>query len=439
MKKKYFQVLAPLFLLASSAISNAQTFVGGSIDNYSGIQSVIVNPANVAASGMKFEFNLFSTSVFIGNDFLTMDLSDIKNLTNNFDFDTDVEISPMDKSNFFGNIDILGPSVLFNLNEKNSLALSTRARVFFNIHNIEGELYELLNSNEDIANFDISMDNLSGSVHTWAELGLTYGRVILTRNNHILKVGATFKYLSGAGGTYGFSPLMTAKYDSNNESLTTTGSLEYGYTSNFDLEKISFSDIKGGSGFGADLGIVYEFRDVNGSESPYKLRVGLSVTDIGTISYKDASTFMYDMDATIDATQFEEKDLGQVLEDNYTGTEVMQVAKFGLPTTIQFFADYSLTKRFFVSAHGAISAKKPSKSPVSNIINSISVTPRFQMRWLSVYSPLSVRKYDSSLAWGVGVRAGPVTIGSGSIFTNLISKSSRSADVYIGVKVPIYR
>lgn len=117
----------------------------------------------------------------------------------------------------------------------------------------------------------------------------------------------------------------------------------------------------------------------------------------------------------------------------------LKKTKFGLPTAIQVFADYSLTKRFFVSAQGAISVKKVSDIPVSNIINAFSVTPRFEMKWISVYSPISLRQYDSSVAWGFGFRAGPVTIGSGSILSNLISSSSKSADVYVGLKIPLYK
>ncbi|REG82806.1 DUF5723 family protein [Algoriphagus antarcticus] len=416
----------------------AQSFIGNTIDNYTGIQSVLINPANAANSRMKLDINLFSASAYVGNDFISINLSDIKNINDGFDFDTDAEKNPLDNNNFFGNVDILGPSVLFNLNQKNSIAITTRARAIFNLHNIGGELYEVLNSDEDVGNFNISMNDLSGVVHAWAEIGLTYGRVVLEKDKHFLKAGATLKYLGGAGGVFGLSPLLTANYSADNESLTTTGSLNYGYTSGFDSEEISFSDVSGG--FGADLGAVYEFRDIdNSDENPYKIRVGLSLTDIGAINYKGTSNFRYDMNATIDATEFEEKDLDEVLEDNYNGTETLEETKFGLPTAIQIFADYSITNRFFVSAQGAISIKKVSDIPISNIINSFSVTPRFEMRWISVYSPLSVRQYDSNIAWGFGLRAGPLTVGSGSILSNLISSSSRSADVYVGLKIPLYK
>ncbi len=431
-----------LFVLAIVSLTlprplAAQSFIGSTIDNYAGIHSVLINPANAANSRMKLDINLFSASTFVGNDFISIDLSDVKNITDSFEFDTDAKKNPMANNNFFGNVDILGPSVLFNLNEKSSIAISTRARTFFNLHNIGGELYEIIRSYDEADNFNISMNDLSGVVHAWAEIGLTFGRVVLEKDKHFLKAGATLKYLGGAGGVFGLSPLLTANY-TNNESLTTTGSLNYGYTSDFDSQEINFSDVSGG--FGADLGVVYEFRETdNLDENPYKFRVGLSVTDMGAINYKSTSNIRYDMNATIDATQFEDKDLEEVLEENYKATEALEETKFGLPTAIQIFADYSITNRFFVGAQGAFSAKKVSDVPMSNIINSFSVTPRFEMRWISVYSPLSVRQYDSSFAWGFGLRFGPLTIGSSSILTSLISSSSRSVDVYVGLKIPLYK
>ncbi|RAI85737.1 DUF5723 family protein [Algoriphagus yeomjeoni] len=438
MRKNYFIVLLPALFIFSISTSKAQSFVGSTVDNYAGIQSVLINPANSADSRMKLDINLFSASAFVGNDFISVDLSNLKNFTDGFDFDTDAEKNPMDNNNFFGNVDILGPSALFNLNEKSSIALTTRARGFFNLHNIGGELYEVANSGVDVDNFNLSMNNLSGVVHAWAEFGLTYGRVIWEQDKHFLKAGATLKYLAGAGGVFGFSPNLSANYNSTSDALTTGGNLNYGYTSGFDSEEINFSDVTGG--FGADLGVVYEFRASDDwDENPYKLRVGLSVTDIGAINYSGTSNFRYDMNATINANEFEEKDLEEVLADNYQGSETIEKTKFGLPTAIQVFADYSITKRFFVSAQGAISVKKISDIPVSNIINTFSVTPRFEMKWISVYSPISLRQYDSSVAWGFGFRAGPVTIGSGSILTNLISSSSKSADVYVGLKIPLYK
>jgi hypothetical protein len=438
MKITYSVLLLAFLALKLCLPAVAQSYVGNTVDNYGGLHSMLENPANAADSRMRLDINLISTSVFVGNDFISVDLSDLKSFKNGFDFDSDALTNPLDNNKFYGNIDILGPSILFNLNQKSSLAITTRIRGFFNIYNLGGELYQVLKGDLEGNTFNLNMDNFSGVIHAWAEIGVTYGRIIVENNNHLLKAGATLKYLGGAGGLFGFSPQLEASFNSNIYSLTTSGNLNYGYTSGFNSDDITFSNIT--SGVGADLGLVYELRD-NGNQNrtSYKLRFGASVTDFGDINYDGSSNFRYDMNKTINAEEFRYKDFEEVLVDNFISSESVGKSKLGLPTAIRLFVDYPITNKLFVSAQGAISVKEGNELPVSNIINTFTLTPRFETKWISVYSPLSVRKYDSSIAWGFGVRAGPVMIGSGTIFTNLISNSSKSADIYVGIKLPIYK
>lgn len=433
-----FIYLGILFLLASN--THAQTYIGSTTDNSSGVHSLLLNPANAVDSKMRWDINILSTSAFIGNDYLSVDLNNLDSFRNGFEIKSEGITDSSNHNNFFGNVDILGPSVLFNLDQKNSFAFTTRVRAFFNITNFGGDLYDLVNKDyNEITNFSLNMEDARGLLHAWAEIGVTYGRLILDNETHALKGGITLKYLAGAGGIYGSSQVLNAQFESESNLLTTSGALRYGYTSGFDSDDISFSDIR--SGFGTDIGLVYEYKEqnVNTYYNPYKFKVGLSVMDIGAINYDRTSRKTYNMDATIDAREFEFKNLEEVLDDNYERSEILDKTKMGLPTSVQLFADYNINGKFFVSAQGAISVKKNTENPVSNIINSVTITPRFEKRWISVYSPFSIRQYDSSLVWGIGVRAGPVLVGSGSIFTNLISNNSKSTDVYVGVKVPLYK
>lgn len=419
--------------------SYSQTFIGGQIDNYSGVHSVLLNPANIVGSKMKLDINLFSSSGFIGNDYLSLNLNDLKKFRNEFDFNTEIDATPKNQNNFFGNIDVLGPSFQLNIGNKNSIAITSRLRTFFNLNNIGGELYEVVSDGVSEESFNISMEDLSGIAHVWGEIGGTYGRIIIDQQNQRLKAGATFKYLFGAGGIYGNSDQLGAQFNVDQNSLGTSGNLNYGYTSGFESGDISYSDLQ--SGFGVDLGLVYElFSKGNISDpSSYKLKIGASVTDIGAISYAGSLKAKYIVDAIIDASEFLNKDLTDVLDDNYPGSKITEKVKMGLPTSLQLFADYHIKNNFYLSAQGSISLKKWRAIPVSNIINTVTVTPRFEAKWFSVYSPFSLREYDSSVAWGIGLRVGPVIVGSGSILTNLLSERSKSTDLYVGLKVPLYK
>ncbi|MCE7055601.1 hypothetical protein LZF95_13010 [Algoriphagus sp. AGSA1] len=419
--------------------SPAQTFIGNTLDSYSGVHALLLNPALSTDSKMRMDINILSSSAFIGNDYLSVDLSDLNNFRNGFEINSDGAKNSKNNNNFFGNIDILGPSILFNINDKNSLAFTSRARGFFGLNNVGGNLYELANTKyEEQSDFNLTMEDASGSIHAWAEIGVTYANMLIDTDYHSLKGGITLKYLAGAGGVFGNSQLLSVNYNYTSNILTTSGTMRYGYTSGFDSGNINFSSIK--SGIGADLGLVYEYKEqnVNTYYNPYKFRLGISLMDIGAINYGRTPGNVYAMDGNFDADEFSIKDLEVILNDYYKGVETGGNTKMGLPTSFQFFGDYNIDGKFFLSAQGALSIKNNKENPVSNLINSFTVTPRLEKRWVSVYSPLSIRQYDSALAWGLGVRAGPVMIGSGSILTNLISNTSRSTDIYVGFKVPLY-
>ena len=430
--------LAALFLLFAGA-TYAQTHLGILTDRRAGVQGILINPAAISGSKMKLDINLFSTSVFVGNDYVAVDLSKLSSFRDGFDFDEDVETTPLDQNNFLGNLDVMGPSVLFHVGEKNTFAISTRVRGFFTLNNIAGEFYEVVSSeNPDLGDFSASMEDLSGVIHPWAELGLSYARVLISDEQKMLSAGATVKYLAGAGGVFISSEQLGANYSASDELITTAGNLDFGISSGFNTDDIDFSNIS--SGFGLDLGLVYEIRDQSYAETnSYKLRLGLSVMDIGGISYADSERYLYDLDGTLPISEFEEKPIEDVLEDNFPATERRENLLFGMPTTLQLFADYAINKSFFVSANGSIGIKDHGEIPVSRIVNHFQITPRWESGWISIYSPIGTRQYSNGIYWGLGLRMGPVFLGSGSVITNLISSSSQSADFYFGLKIPMYR
>ncbi|SHO64063.1 DUF5723 family protein [Algoriphagus zhangzhouensis] len=429
-------------LVLSTTISYAQSFIGGTMGGRTGVHYLLTNPAGITGSKMKLDVNLLSVSAIISNDYVGINLAELDKFDEGFFSDDNLSTTPSEQNNFLGNVDFLGPSVLLNLNERNSVALSTRFRTYFNLNNIGGDFYQVI-SNEDaeVENFDLSMEDLQGLLHAWGEIGASYGRVLMENEDHILRGGITLKYLMGAGGVYGSSNILGAGYSSSNDIISTSGSLQYGYTSGFDSEDVNFSDPS--SGFGADLGLIFEIRETDYSDSytmnDHKLRFGLSVMDIGSINYKASRRFTYNTTASIHVDEFLDKDLEQVLEDNYEGSEFTEDKRFGLPTSLQIFADYHISSLFYVNLQVSLSIKDHGEIPVSKMMNQLTITPRFETRWLSVYSPVSFREYSSGVYWGLGVRVGPLMVGSGSIITNLISKNSQSADAYIGLKVPIYR
>jgi hypothetical protein len=265
------QILLNLLLSLIATLSYSQSYVGHSIDNYSGIQGVTYNPSSIVGSNLRADINLFSVSVFGGSDYFGINLSDIISSDGGFDFEEDSEKFPSNSNNFFFNADVLGPSFMINLNKRSSIGLITRVRSNFNIHNINGELYEaLVDDFESDDDFVFDSQNLSGTVHAWAEIGLAYGRILMDKPNHFLKGGVTLKYLQGAGSAFLNSPGLQGQLLGSSNTLISEGELNYGTTEGFDSDDIDFSNITGS--FGLDVGFTYQWHPnrENDSTSSHK-------------------------------------------------------------------------------------------------------------------------------------------------------------------------
>ena len=436
--KSLFLIIAILFF----STSFSQSYVGHSIDNYSGVQGVIYNPSSVAGSKVGTDINLLSASVFGGSDYFGINISDIINSDGGFDFEEDAKKFTSNANNFFMNADIVGPSFMFNLSKKSSFAVISRIRANFNINHINGELYEAISDDfNDDEDFSFDSQNLNGTIHAWAEVGLAYGRVFVDSPNHLLKGGVTLKYLQGVGSAFMSSPGLQGQYIASSEMLTTQGELNYGTSQEFDSEDIDFTNLT--AGFGLDVGFTYQWQSEQANDSlpsyktPYKLKIGVSVTDIGSISYDNATTSTYDLNASVSTANYE-GEVQDFLDDNYSNSEINRAAKINLPTALHVLVDYRVTKKWYVSAQADLSMVEKGAELSTSVINTVTVAPRLETKWFSFYAPLSFRQYGD-LSFGGGIRLGPITVGSGSVFTNLLSDSSKTTDVFVGLKIPIYR
>ena len=438
--KKIFLGFSILFLVSISL--NAQSYIGHSIDNYSGIHGVILNPSEVTDSRMRTDVNIFSVSTFAGSDYFAISFSDLTS-DEGFTFEDDVDKNGLENNQFFLNADILGPSFMFNLSPKHSLAFTSRVRAFLNLNNINGQLYESLSNNfETDEDFNFNMQDFTGTTHVWGEIGVTYGRILLDNNPHFLKAGISLKYLQGGGSAFTNTPALSGQFDAMNQVFTTSGSLNYGNTTDFDGEEFKYE--VSGSGFGGDIGLVYEYRNnadidpLSKKDNKYKFKIGLSLTDIGKVSYDDTEVSNYDLTNSASTADFGDQSLEDFLDENYSGNTQILSSKINLPTALHFIADYNISRVFYLSLNGSFSMVAHNKEQANRIINTVTATPRLETKLFSLYLPLSIRQYDGFAA-GAGFRFGPVSVGSASAITTLLSDSSRTADVYVGLKVPIYQ
>ncbi len=447
MKLNLFKV----FVLFSPLGVIAQSYIGLNTDNFNGVHGVLSNPANVVDSRTKIDFNLVSASAYLSNDYASVNLSNVLG-GEDIDFDDDENLDPSANNSAALNFDILGPSVLFNINAKNAIALTTRARAFTNLNRVPGDLVEFFESSDfDQEIFDVNNVNLRSTAHVWGEIGLTYGRVFLNNGKHFLKAGLTAKYLQGVGYASATANDLGARFEPNQLEGAVDGSVRYSFSENFDSDgnnepfssddEIEFEVAS--TGFGFDFGVVYEYRpdDKNfdlKNKNKYLLKAGFSITDIGSLTYDDAPERVFDFTGVgnFNRDNFEDLDLDSVDFDNVE-TQGSISKKIKLPAAMHLNLDWNAWSRLYLNLNTDFSLIGEDEADANRIENSVTLTPRLETQFFSLYSPIGIRQF-SGFNWGAGFRFGPLYAGSGSIISNVISDKSKSIDVYAGLKIPIY-
>lgn len=369
------------------------------------------------------------------------------------------------RSLFFNN-NIYGPSFMLNIKNKHSFAITTNVRSMMNMDNLDPyfsiadlppilELYPILtdlfgNFYDSIPKSVVEIDllarglkyaalfgtisNIAGSelnndefglrTMSWAEVGLTYGTVLINKEEHFLKGAFRAKYMKGIGAAYldfdnlRFKFYNTEKFDTSlgeivfsfDSVLLEDATLNYGFSavsldtldpasplsSSFDV----FKYLKGAAppSFGFDLGLVYEYRpDYNNDRffysmdgnpkrirhdlNKYKFKFGVSLLDIGavkfntdplsrqyTFSSKNMDFSLFDWcridtlppDTLKVCPTFEQID--SILLEAYQGTKITDPTfKMRLPTALSLQFDYNIWKSIYINTTAYIAFKSKPK------------------------------------------------------------------------------
>lgn len=461
-----------LFALAGvfSVQLSAQDYLGYRSGNYTGVNGVFTNPANIADSRYYFDINLFTLSTLGANDKASYKL---KNFSETFKSENLREklfgenIGPA--SGIF-NLDLHGPSGMIEIGSKNTIAITTRARMFANVTDFDSKLFDQITNgiakDPDLPYNINNTENMRFSFNTWSEYGGTFSRVLMDKGAHALKGGVTVKYLAGASngyvnvnkfnGTIDADPILELPYLTN-----TSGRIEAGFAG----ERVAGYEAKeifkmNGYGFGADVGFVYEYRPDPEMQTTdgmrlednykrlYKFKFSLSVLDLGSILYKrdlDRSG-AYDMDIN-NGERLYLDELENVDVDDYkrffdnrpeffipvAGTQDEEY-NVSLPTTMHVEADYLMHDGWYLNLASQISLSNSDTKFFNNkAYTGITLTPRYEDKLLGLYLPIN---YNTLTKMNVGLsfRIGPLFFGSGSLLTALFG-SSKQADVHFGLRL----
>jgi len=442
-------------LCCCSFFSYGQEQLGLRTENYAGVNSIFLNPANNLTSPFQWDVNLVAGGVFIDNNFGGFRNTSIGNLLNAradiflaTDFPNDQQF-PTDAVVFdFSNIGdnkfatissiVNGPAFMLNF-EKHSFGLFANFRVAAGGQNIPAVLgyydYQSVISGEDYSLFPSSIAGMA-----WSELGLNYLYKAELANGNI-GIGFNLKYLQGYESFFleNNRDIQVTKMDLDSLTFQNGADISFGFTSSsIDEEAANLQE--NGTGFGLDIGLTYASSNYNDG---YGIKLGLSILDIGKIKF-DKNTenhrininqpFNFNPRNLEDVTDFRDglAQLNEELFSDTTTTFINNSYDISLPTAISLQADVAIQENIYINA--TLMQRLPLGENAIERGNLFALTPRYESRWISAFLPISVYNWEHFQV-GTAVRLAFLTIGTENIGSFFGQKNLTGTDFYAAIKI----
>ncbi len=449
----FFLCLTTFFTLTSSL--SAQEQLGLRYENYSGVNSLLLNPANNHTSKFLWDVNLVEAGLFFDNNYAYILDANISRILRATDAEVLPELEAPERVgddvlliDYFDNqrakyafakAQVLGPSFMVNLPSGHTFGAFTRLRSAVGDQNFPWSFsYCHFNRTPFFEDIDIDPFKIAGMV--WSEIGINYGYRFFT-NNGVAGFGLNLKYLQGYEAFYANSDIAIDIAQLPNDSFALNqGAFDFGFTnSNADPDQ-DFQRSRNGTGFGVDLGFVYVIGE---DEQNYQLKIGASLLDFGAITFnKNAESHTIDTDQAFTLAEEEFNDVDNLEEavqqlslqtlSDQLGSRVGNEFTIWLPGALSLQADLAIVPNFFVN--GTIVQRLPVGNKRVERGNLLAVAPRYESRWFGLSIPVSLYNYQR-FNIGAAIRLAFVTIGTENLGSFIGRSQFTGADIYAAVKV----
>lgn len=460
--------------VASAIVAQGQDLNGMATGNYAGVNGVSFNPASIADSRYKFDLNLINVNSTFSNNFLLVkNDAFVRRLfwkqpyASSFDAVKRDILFPDDRNeqSIRGSVrtNVLFPfSFMASTGKRSSIAVTMVNRTINQVDSMPRALAQgFFDELRDPAmyNQNIRTDGMKYNFLNWQEVGFTYSRVIVTTKHHMLKLGATLKWMGANAGAYIQTDNAVVSFRDSNTLSLRSPLIRYARTERADIGQFRRRDILSNledQTFGWDAGLVYEFRAkvkkfryVDEDEqtalrqdlNKYMIRIGVSVVDVGRFDLKrkpltnDHSANIVNWDfSSVRANNLSMWDTAYAKQVQYVSGS-SNTFSYRLPAAVIANFDLHLLGGFYVN----VAAKAPLESfnkPADAVLRSnrwVAITPRFEGKFLGVYLP--VTRVQQQTILGATVRLGPVWFGSNNLAQILSNPTSNAADFHAGLRL----
>jgi len=433
------------FSLLVGFVAIAQdNFSGISTSNRVGILNATINPAEFSNLSKKFEINFYG---------LSFDVSNNKIGFNDLISDTNLEdliFKGTESVNMRIDGQILGPSFAMKW-KKWGFGITTKANVKFDVVDVDTTLGNAIFNNDLPLNTTVlnQSENQRLSGTSFGEVGFSASRNVFENDNHRWDVGVTLKFLfPGSYSNFGLSNLNgTITQNASGAFLTTNqpANLNVAYSGSLADSFSNFNDytqsVFGGlNGVATDIGVTYQWKD---GKEKYKIKGGLSVRNIGSMTFKDDNNYNTNYTFTtqgrppLNLNLFENVDnlseVEAILISNGYLTQIPNKTDFkvNLPTLLTMYADFKIVPKVYVTGYLQQKMKKDDGNEQITSRNIFSVTPRVNLGFFEAYLPVSTDDISGTNV-GFGFRLSGFYLGSNSIITSLTD--GKQANIYSGFR-----
>lgn len=439
-----------LALLVSIAGYSQDHFSGITTSKRVGVLNIGLNPSELANLNNHFEVQLFSTSINASNNKIGFnDIINGNNLEN-------ILFKGTEPVNFNMDTEIIGPGFAIKLLNW-GFAISSKGYIKGNIIDVDPNLGSAL-SNGVLSSVNngtaliSSNSNQRMNATTWGEIGFSAAHKIFENKKNKINAGVTFKFLfPGAYANVGLDNFQGRITNNLGNLVLTnaTANLNIAYSGNLGNDFTNVSDYTSSvfgnlQGVATDIGFDYQLL---GSNKNYKLKVGASIKNIGSMTFKSASNYSTNYalsiqgNQSLNLNQFQNangvNDIETTLLNSGFLNKSPQNTDFNvkLPTTFNLYTDIKIASKFSVTLFTQQKINSNSNNDQIMSQNIISITPRVSLGIFEAYLPLAKNEISGTTG-GFGFRLGGFFLGSNSILTALTS-DTKQADFYTGFRFGI--
>ncbi len=448
---------AGIFLAGLASAVHAQESTGFNLSPTGGVLAVSQNPAQAFSTYLKADIHLFSLNVVADNNYLSLNQ---KKLFSGEDIgDILQQETGVSSMNALLQVEALGPSFMIRLTPKAAMAFATKARVLVNVDGVPAaaakKLYDIL-LDEGVADYSFAGDYTSVNANGWLEYALTYARLLLERGRHRIQAGLSLKLLQGISSYSVTLRNYNSQYDAASETVRQVAAeLAYGHTQNLTWGNSDNGLLtKEAWGVGLDIGAVYENHPVLARSqdgelkiSPdYRFRVGLAILDLGAISYRKKlgsrnwAVNIGELNTGVFAGVESQADINAVI-NGLAGVsgEADEPGKFvmDLPARISAYLDYRIGEGVYVSLNPVIALSAGTGDDHRTHQKTMCYfSLRLERPWFGICFPGAIGGLGGARL-GLGIKAGPLLIGSSSLLGTLLGGKTKVGDVFVGLRIPI--